>query len=58
VGAWLKDLVTNISDDIPILLVGNKLDLDAKHMRQGIVSTKKFPLFFVDVRARVVFWIF
>lgn len=31
---WLKDLVTSISEDIPILLIGNQLDLDKKNLRQ------------------------
>lgn len=38
VADWLKDLITSLSDDIPIMLVGNKLDLDKKDMRQGNIA--------------------
>lgn len=36
VASWLKDLITSISEEIPILLIGNKSDLDKKDLRQGM----------------------
>lgn len=53
---WIQEIYNNVGDDIPILLIGNKLDLEDKRIvssDESINLAKKYNLEFIETSAMI-----